>query len=92
MTIVWSRRAIRHLGNVRDYIAQDSPGSAADIAARIVEAVERLALYPNLGRPGRIAGTRELVVPGTPYLIPYRIVGSRIELIAVFRGRQCWKR
>jgi toxin ParE1/3/4 len=91
MTIVWSRRAIRHLGQVRDYIAQDSPDSAADIAARIVEAVERLALYPNLGRPGHIIGTRGLVVPDTPYLIPYRIRGSRVELIAVFHGRQRWK-
>ena len=91
MTIVWSRRAIRHLGQVRDYIAQDSPDSAADIAARIVEAVERLALYPNLGRPGHIIGTRELVVPDTPYRIPYRIRGSRVELIAVFHGRQRWK-
>jgi toxin ParE1/3/4 len=91
MTIVWSRRAIRHLVNLRNYIARDSPDSAEEVAARIVEAVERLALYPNLGRPGHIAGTRELVVPDTPYLIPYHIRGSRIELIAVFHGRQRWK-
>ncbi len=91
MIIVWSRHAIRHLVNLRNYISQDSPDSAADVAAGIVGAVERLALYPNLGRPGHIAGTRELVVPDTPYLIPYRIRGNRIELIAVFHGRQRWK-
>jgi addiction module RelE/StbE family toxin len=90
MRIVWSRRAIRHLTNVRDYIAQDSPGSAAGVATKILESVERLTKHPNLGRQGRIAGTRELVVPGLPYVIPYRIHRNRMELIAVFHGRQRW--
>jgi len=90
MRIVWSRRAIRHLTNVRDYIAQDSPKSAAEVAARILESIEQLSKHPNLGRLGRIAGTRELVVPGTPYIIPYRIHRNRVELIAVFHGRQRW--
>jgi len=90
MKIVWSRRAIRHLAKLRDYIAQDSPDAAAQVAMRILEAVEHLATFPNLGRTGRLAGTRELVVPETPYVIPYRIRGSRIELIAVFHGRQRW--
>ncbi len=91
MIIVWSRRALRHLVNLRAYISRDSPDSAAEVASRIVEAVERLAIYPNLGRPGHINGTRELLVPDTLYLIPYRVRGSRIEVIAVFHGRQCWK-
>jgi addiction module RelE/StbE family toxin len=90
MRIVWSRRAIRHLTNVRDYIAQDSPESAAGVATKILEAVERLTKHPNLGRQGRIAGTRELVIPGLPYVIPYRIHRNRVELIAVFHGRQRW--
>ena len=90
MKIVWSRRAIRHLVKLRDYIAQDNPDAAAYVAARILNAVENLATFPNLGRVGRLAGTRELVVPETPYIIPYRIRGSRIELIAVFHGRQRW--
>ena len=90
MRIVWSRRAIRHLTNVRDYIAQDSPESAAGVATKILESVERLTKHPNLGRPGRIAGTRELVIPGLPYVIPYRIHRNRVDLIAVFHGRQRW--
>jgi addiction module RelE/StbE family toxin len=90
MKIVWSRRAIAHLRNLRDYIARDSPDSAADVAQRILAAVANLGTYPNLGRAGRISGTRELVIPGTPYVIPYRIRGSRVELIAVFHGRQRW--
>ena len=90
MKITWSRRAIGHLTALRDYIAQDKPDAAAEVAAKILDAVERLETFPNLGRPGRLAGTRELIVAGTPYIIPYRIRGNRIELIAVFHGRQRW--
>jgi plasmid stabilization system protein ParE len=52
--------------------------------------VDRLAQLPNLGRPGRVSGTRELLVPGTRYVIPYRVRGERLEIIAVFQGRQRW--
>lgn len=90
MKIIWSRRAIRHLTHVRDYIARENANAAKEVAGRILEAVDQLATYPNLGRPGRKAGVRELVVTRTPYIIPYRIRGERIELIAVFHGRQRW--
>ena len=90
MKIVWSRRAIRHLIALRDYIAADSPHNAAAVAERILKSVELLAAQPQIGRPGRIVGTRELVIPDTPYIIPYRIRGERLELIAVFHGRQKW--
>ena len=90
MNIVWSPRAIEHLKHLRAYIAQDNPKAANRVAAALLDAVERLAELPNLGRPGRVAGTRELVVPGTPYVIPYKLQGDRLEIIAVFHGRQKW--
>ena len=90
MTIVWSPRAIEHLAHLRAYIARDNPKAANRIAGTLLEAAERLAELPNLGRPGRVAGTRELVVPGTPYVIPFRLRGDRLEVIAVFHGRQKW--
>jgi toxin ParE1/3/4 len=90
VTIVWSPRAIEHLTHLRSYIARDNPKAANRIAGTLLEAVERLAELPNLGRPGRVAGTRELVVPGTPYVIPYRLRGDRLEVIAVFHARQKW--
>jgi addiction module RelE/StbE family toxin len=90
VTVVWSPRAIRHLADLRAYIARDHPDAATGIALTLLAAVERLAELPSVGRPGRIAGTRELVVPGTPYVIPYRLRGDRLEIIAVFRGRQRW--
>jgi addiction module RelE/StbE family toxin len=90
VTIVWSPRAIEHLTHLRSYIARDNPNAATRIADTLLEAVERLAELPNLGRPGRVAGTREFVVPCTPYVIPHRVRGDRLEVIAVFHGRQKW--
>ena len=90
MKIVWSRQAIQNLVALRDYIAADSPNNARTVAARILESVELLATQPHIGRPGRIIGTRELVVTGTPHLIPYRVRGEMLELIAVLHGRQRW--
>jgi toxin ParE1/3/4 len=88
--IVWSPPAIEHLAHLRAYIAHDNPKAAARVAAALLEAVERLTELPYLGRPGRVAGTRELVVPGTPHVVPYRPRGDRLEVIAVFHGGQKW--
>ena len=92
MTVVWSPRAIGHLAALRDYIPRENPGAAARTATTLLAAVDHLAELPNLGRPGRVSGTRELVVPGTRYVIPYRVRGERLEIIAVFHGRQRWPR
>jgi toxin ParE1/3/4 len=92
MTVVWSPRAIRHLVAIRKYIEKDSEGNAALIAARIFDAVAILRTQPQMGRPGRLTGTRELVVSGTPYIVPYRVRRERLELLAVFDGRRQWPR
>ena len=90
MKIVWSRRAIKHLVSLRNYVAKDSEQNAALVAKRILKSVELLQTQPDMGRPGRVLGTRELVIPVTPYLIPYRVRRDRLELIAVFHGHQKW--
>lgn len=90
MTVVWSPRAIGHLSSLRAYMARDNPDAAARTAKALLTAVERLAVLPNLGRPGRLSGTRELVVPGTTYVIPYRLRGDRLEVMAVLHGRRRW--
>lgn len=90
MKIVWSRKAIRHLIALREHIERDSEQNAALVARRILKAVDLLQSHPEMGRPGRVVGTRELVVAGTPYIIPYRVRRERLELIAVFHGRQKW--
>lgn len=90
MRVVWSRRAVTHLVSLRNYIAKDSEQNAAAVSSRILESIDLLSSQPSMGRPGRLPGTRELVVTGTPYVIPYRVRHDRLELIAVFHGRQKW--
>jgi addiction module RelE/StbE family toxin len=90
MKVIWSRRAIRHLIALKEYIEKDSEQNAALATNRILKAVDLLFTQPEMGRPGRVLGTRELVVPGTPYIIPYRVRGERLELMAVFHGRRQW--
>jgi len=90
MKVVWSRRAIRNLVSLREHIEKDSEQNAALVVSRILNAVELLQTHPELGRPGRVVGTRELVAPQTPYVIPYRVRRDRLELIAVLHGHQKW--
>jgi addiction module RelE/StbE family toxin len=92
MKVVWSPRAIRHLASLRAYIAKDSEQNAALLAGKILDTVDLLQTQPDMGRPGRVLGTRELVVPGTPYIIPYRVRRERLQLVAVLHGRQKWPR
>ena len=90
MKVVWSHRAIGHLVSLREYIGKDSEQNAALVAKRILKAVDLLQTQPEIGLPGRLLGTRELVVCDTPYIIPYRVRHGRLELLAVFHGRQKW--
>ncbi|MEI9813956.1 MAG: type II toxin-antitoxin system RelE/ParE family toxin [Acidobacteriota bacterium] len=90
MNVIWSRRAIQHLVSLRSYIAKDSEQNAALVANRILDSIELLQTQPAMGRLGRALGTRELVIPNTPYMIPYRVRRDRLELIAVFHGHQKW--
>lgn len=75
---------------MRAYIEEHNPTAAAKTARRLVEAVEGLLEFPAQGRPGRLPQTRELVVSGTPYFIPYRINDDRLEIIAVIHGARQW--
>jgi len=90
VTVVWAPSAVRHLTALRAYIARENPGAAEQIADLLLAAVEHLAEFPDTGRRGRLPGTREWVVPRTPYVIPYRLKGGRLEILGVFHGRQRW--
>jgi toxin ParE1/3/4 len=90
MQVVWTARALRDLASLRAYIAQDRPAAAERQVERIITAAARLAEFPETGRPGRRAATRELVVSRTPYLVPYRVRGELVEVLRVLHGRQRW--
>jgi toxin ParE1/3/4 len=91
MKVVWTRRALRHLRAAYDYWARESSEAAAEtMLDRIFSAVERLETFPEAGRPGRIAGTRELVIVPTPFLVAYRIRRGKIEILSLLHGARKW--
>jgi len=85
--VEWLRAAINNLDALAEYIWRDNPAAAERTVAAIRSAVEDLERFRSLGRPGRISGTRELVVSGTPYIVPYRVRGDAVQLIRVFHAR-----
>ncbi len=90
MRVRWLPAAIEDLVAIRDYIATDKPASAEEVAHRIRVTVDYLRDHPGIGRPGRIHGTRELVVAGLPYIVPYRVKREVIEILGVFHTSREW--
>jgi toxin ParE1/3/4 len=88
LRIDYAARYFRRLEDVRERIAEDNPAAAVRLVERIRTAVERLRDFPSLGRPGRVSGTRELVIPGTSYIVPYRIAGDQIQILALVHCAQ----
>jgi len=86
----WLDQAVKDLKAVRAYIARDNPSAAAGVAQRIRDAVKILNDYPAAGRAGRVPNTRELIVAGTPYILPYRVRAENVEILRVLHGAQQW--
>jgi addiction module RelE/StbE family toxin len=83
MNLRYKARALRHIEAIHDYIARDDPAAAIRVLRRIEYSVARLAILPFSGRPGVVAGTRVLVVPGLPYVVIYRVRKDEVHIIAV---------
>jgi addiction module RelE/StbE family toxin len=90
MHLEWSVFARADRKAIFDYIEEDNPRAAITIDERIRARVEGLTPFPEMGRTGRIEGTRELVVSGTPYIAAYRITGETVRLLRVLHGVQQW--
>jgi toxin ParE1/3/4 len=72
------------------YIEADNPAAAVLIDERIVAAARRLLDFPAGGRVGRITGTRELVINGTPYVAAYAVTEATVRILRVLHGAQEW--
>ena len=91
MNILWSPEAIDDLTSLRAYIAEDNPAAARTVALSILHNIEQLlSNNPKMGRPGRVPGTRELVIPKTPFIAPYRLHGNFIQILRVYHGARRW--
>lgn len=91
MKLAWTPQAVEDLRSLRNYISQDNPHAGAGMVATIVALVtQQLSKYPHSGREGRTEGTLELVVPRTPYIVPYRVKDDSVIILAVHHASRRW--
>lgn len=90
MQVKWLRRALRNLEEEASHIAHDNPQAAAALISAVDESTRLLARHPDMGRPGRVPGTRELILPHFSYIIPYRVKEQRVEILRVFHTSRKW--
>ncbi len=87
MPVAFTRAALRSLATIRTYIGRENPAAANRVAVQIVAACDRLEYLPERGRPGLVAGTRELIAL-YPYIIVYRVTPSAVEILNIWHGAQ----
>ena len=90
MRVRWTVPAANQLQQIFEYIASGNPAAAARVVRRIRNSIHQTARMPKSGKIGRVTGTREIVVPGTSYLVAYRIVEEMIHILAILHGAQNW--
>ena len=90
MQVKWLRRALENLDDEAAYLAKDSPRVAGEFVVHMRNTAAMLAEHPDMGRPGRISGTRELVVTRFSYILPYRVRGGTVEILRVFHTARQW--
>ena len=90
MRLTWSAFALSDRDAIFTFIELENPAAAILVDERIVVAVRRLTDFPASGRVGRIAGTRELVISGTPYVAVYTITEATVRVLRVLHGAQEW--
>ncbi|MEH3146992.1 MAG: type II toxin-antitoxin system RelE/ParE family toxin [Methylobacterium frigidaeris] len=90
MRVLWTTAALASLEEITDFVARHNPVAALRLVDDIPARVNALlAGNPMIGRAGRVAGTRELVLSGTPYLVAYR-VSDHVAVLAVLHGAREW--
>ena len=90
MRVRWTTPAANDLYRIVQRIQDDNPSAAAKVATTLYEKCATLKDFPRRGRPGRIEGTRELVFPGLPYIVVYRIQDKVVEVVRIYHGSQDW--
>ena len=91
MNIIWSPEAIEDLVSLRAYISEEDPAAARRVVFRIIQSIEQLLPdNPQIGRAGRVPGTRELIIPRSPYIVPYRLQRTTIQILRVYHGARRW--
>jgi toxin ParE1/3/4 len=90
LRVLWTRRASAQLKAAFDFVSEENVSAAEKQVNIIRRAVEQLTDFPEMGRPGRVYGTRELVIQSTPYIAAYRLKGSIVEILSLLHGARRW--
>ncbi len=90
MRLVWAQFALSDRDDIFTYIETESPRAAVHVDDQIVASVRRLLDFPESGRPGRVAGTRELVIPRTSYVAAYAVTLDTIRILRILHSAQMW--
>ena len=90
MRVRWVRAALADLHQAHAYIAADNPAAARRLVLRVQETVARLSSLPNLGRPGRVDGTRELTIANTRFFVVYRTAQSDVDILRILHTARRW--
>lgn len=88
LTIKWLEKAAQEFDKTLEFISKDNEEAARLLAVAVISAIDALPLNPLAGRPGRVSGTRELVIGRYPYIIPFRVVGKEIQILRVFHTKR----
>lgn len=89
MRIIWTEAAQHNLKQIEKYISENN-SAALNSISKIIKRVGMLADNPAIGRNGRIFNTRELIITGTPYIVPYRVRNEQIEILSVLHSKMQW--
>jgi addiction module RelE/StbE family toxin len=85
----WTRPAAADRQEIREYIAQDNPAAAFDLDELFKRKAAMLINQPHMGRPGRVAGTRELVAH-RHYVLIYDLAGDLVRILRVLHTARQW--
>ncbi len=90
MRLRWTTPAREDLTAILDYIAEENPAAALDVLDQIDHATQQLASFPLSGRMGIVEGTRELVIPGLPYVLIYRTPDAGLDILRLLHAARQW--
>lgn len=90
MQIRWTRKALNNLETAVHHIASDSPGNAHKVAQKIWDSIQLLRQQPGMGRPGRVSGTRELIISGMSFVVPYAEHKGEIVILRIIHASMKW--
>jgi toxin ParE1/3/4 len=88
--LVWTTLAVQDREQIFDYIALDSPSAALAVDGALSNRLNLLKEFPEIGRPGRVEGTRELIVQGTPFIVAYQVRKDSVRILRILHGAQQW--